>query len=380
MSGILLASDEKSTVAILTKLLKTEGYKVITEDVLSKALELVKTEKFDLIISCAGGGWDPDAKLAHTAKAEAASTPLIVIADNSKPELVARIGQIQPFACIGKPLKIDKLLSTIQKAIDFGGTQAAAEVNLNLQLEKCYQFQDIVAESPAMKSVCDMVSRVAGTDVTVLVIGEKGTGKSVLARIVHANSKRKDKPFVVVDCANAGIANFLFGEAGKAGALENANGATLFLDQIEKLPIKLQEELYKVMSEKKIKSVQTGKEEPFNARMIVSAGADLESLTKNGSFKQDLYRIIRVILVKIPPLRDRKDDVIPTIRQVLRTKLSGVAILPVLDQEVMDLFAKYPWPGNIHEMELVIGHALKSSSGKNRITLADLPPQLKKAM
>ena len=167
MSKILLANEEKGTSDILTTLLKTEGYKVVSTSVLSQAQESIETDEFDLMITSTGKIFDSDLTLLKSAKTYRASMPVIVINESGDAERTALIDEYSPFASVEKPLKVDRLLTAVHKAVDLSDAALTENVNLNLQLEKTYQFEGIVAESPAMKSVCDMVSRVAGIDVTI---------------------------------------------------------------------------------------------------------------------------------------------------------------------------------------------------------------------
>ncbi|MDD4872196.1 MAG: sigma 54-interacting transcriptional regulator, partial [Kiritimatiellae bacterium] len=276
------------------------------------------------------------------------------------------------FACIEKPLKVDKLVSAVQKAVDQGGASGAGNANLHLQLEACYQYENIVAESPAMKSACDMISRVAGTDVTILISGEHGTGKELAARTIHANSRRKEKSIVVVDCSVPDADRDLFSQNG----IEKANGGTFVLHEVSALPKPAQQNLLKCLQERKITSAVSSQVIPLDIRIIATTSTNLQQLVNDGKFNPDLYKYIRIIFIQLAPLRDRQQDIMPTVRQVLLRKAGGKA-LPVLDPEVINIFQKYSWPGNATEIEYVIDQALKAAT-EGKITKACLPPELAK--
>ena len=379
MSGILLANIDQSTTAILSKLLKTEGYKVDTLPDSLLVSETLAEKTYDLLLTSAGGPEDPELNLVRKVRTEHSSLPVIVLIENSDAETMGTISELSPFACIEKPLKIDQMMSTVQRAVDFQGLLDSDSVNLNLQLESTYQFDGIVAESPVMKSVCDMVSRVAGTDVTVLVTGEKGTGKSLIAKTLHGCSRRKDKELVIVDCANSAAEDELFGASGGPSALDRACGGTLYLRQVESLATEVQEKLAGILESKKFMSSPDEKEKLFDARIVASGTGNLEELAAGGDLSLALYKMIKIIVIKIPPLRDRVEDIVPTLRMTMHDQIETTGgVLPNMDQSVIDLLEQYPWPGNSKEIQMVASHALKSQIDGS-IALDSLPPQIKSA-
>ena len=377
MSGILLANIDQSTTTILSKLLKTEGYKVdAVTDTLLVADKLAETT-YDLVLTSAGGPADPELNLVRKIRADHASLPVIVIIENSDAETMGTISELAPFACLEKPLKIDQMLATVQRAVDFHGLLDSDSVNLNLQLESTYQFEGIVAESPVMKSVCDMVSRVAGTDVTVLITGEKGTGKSLIAKTLHTFSRRKDKAMASVNCSDASAEETLFGAEGTPSALDKACGGTLYLRQIEDLGAEAQETLAGILTSKKFTSPGDDKEKLLDARVIASGTGNLEELAAGGDLNLSLYKILKIIVIKIPPLRDRVEDIVPTLRMTMQDQIEAQGgVLPNMDQDVVDLLQQYPWPGNSKEIQMIAGHAL-SAQVNGSIAIDSLPPQIK---
>ncbi len=377
MSGILLANIDQSTTAILSKLLKTEGYKVDAVADATMVSEKLTTNNYDLILASAGGEIDPKLDMVRKIRTDHSAVPVVLLIENSDPETMGAISEISPFACMEKPLKIDQLLSTVQRAVDFQGLLDSDSVNLNLQLESSYQFEGIVAESPIMKSVCDMISRVAGTDVTVLVTGEQGTGKSLVAQTLHTFSRRKDKAMATVDCTKGTAVDELFGADGVASALDSACGSTLYLRQVESLPVDEQDRLAGILETKKFASAESDKEKLLDARVIASGTGNLEELAAAGELSLRLYKLLKIIVIKIPPLRDRVEDIVPTLRMTMqdRVKADG-GVLPNMDQEVINLLEKYPWPGNSKEITIVADHAL-AAQVNGTVALDSLPPQIK---
>jgi DNA-binding NtrC family response regulator len=375
MSRILLASNEKSISAILIKLLKTEGYKVVSATDTSKAKELLNAEQYNLMIVTAGKGGEADmaADVIAESRAHHTAMPIIAIIESDGGRTATRLSQFQLFACIEKPLKVDKLVSAVQKAVDLGAATESGNVNFNLQLEAYYQYENIVAESPAMKSACDMISRVAGTDVTILISGEPGTGKELVARTIHANSRRKEKNLVVINCSLPDAERDLFSQNG----IEKANGGTLVLQEISGLPKTAQQSLLKCLQERKLTKSDASQPVALDLRIVATTSMNLQQLVSDGKFHPDLYKYVRIIFIQLAPLRDRQQDIIPTIRRILMKKIGEGKVLPVLDQEAIDILQKYSWPGNVDEIELVMEQVLKNVKD-GKITKASLPPEIAK--
>lgn len=357
MSKILLANNEQGTSEILTKLLKTEGYKVVSTSVLSQAQELIETDDFNLMIASTSKAFDPELTLLQSARTHRPAMPIIVMKDHVDAATAALIDEHKPFAAVEKPLKVDRFLSAVQRAVDFNDSAVTENVNLNLQLEKIYQFKDIVAESPAMRSVCDMISRVSGIDVTILLAGESGTGKHTIAETIHLNSNRKDSPFMTVDCAAGDPETELFGQGATHGALELCNNGTICIREVGKLSPATQDKLRKVLADKSLRSIDRG-DVSLNVRVVASTSDDLDQLVAAGRFKEDLYKILKIILIRIQPLRNRPQDIIPTVRRILQKKVGEGKTLPSMDTEVVDILQKHSWPGNVDEIGKVLDYAL----------------------
>jgi two-component system, NtrC family, response regulator PilR len=374
-SQILLLISDKRTMNILLNLLRTEGYKVTSGADSQKGAELITSDQFDLMITSAGGTWDPDFNLIKTARSKRPSMRIIALTENDGGATAAKIAPLGIFSTIEKPLKVDKLLAAVQKAVDFSDASMIENVNLNLQLETLYQYDNIVAESPAMKAVCGMISRVAGTDIAVLISGEHGTGKGSIAHAIFGNSLRKNGKFITVDCSTPDVEVKLFGAADGKGAMSaESNGNTLYLREVGSLPLTVQVKLLPVLQDRKLPVAAPGEGVPLDMRIISSCSGNIEQQVVKGTFKSDLYKLLRVISIKVPPLRDRPQDVMPILRQVLRKKCKGQA-LPTLSGEAVRLLEKYSWPGNIKEIENVVEHAVAAAQGK-AISKEHLPPEI----
>jgi DNA-binding NtrC family response regulator len=371
-SQILMLISNKNTLAILLNLMKTEGYKVAATGDRKEGRSLIEKETFDLMVVTADAKWDPELSLIKLARARHPNMRIIAIADAGQS---AAVGQLGVHSTIEKPLKVDKLLAAVQKAVDFGDMPIAEAVNLNLQLETVYPYENVIAESSAMKAVCDMISRIASTDISVMISGERGTGKCAVAEAIHLHSRRKNGAMVTVDCAAADAEQGLFG-AGKAkGSLAEANGKTLFLQNVASLPAAAQSRLLTVLQEHSISVPGADAAVPLDVRIISSCESNMEQQVVKGAFRSELYKLLRVIFIKILPLRDRPQDIMPTVRQALKKQIGKGGALPSLAVEVVEVLEKYAWPGNAGEVGKVVDQLLKAA--KNGIvTKESLPREL----
>jgi len=373
MSQILLVNREANTLNILTRLLKTEGYKVTTATDSAVARNLLKSQEFNLMIcDLAAGGEVERLDLIREASALRSGMPVITVVEPGDHKVAEKLAALKPFGQIEKPLKVDRLLATVQKAVDYDESLRES-VNLNLQLETCYQFENVVAESAAMKSACDMISRVAGTDIAVLLMGESGTGRGALARAIHSHSRRKDKPMVALDCGQGDMEVEIFGTSDHPGSLERAMGGTIFLRNVEKIPVPAQGRVLSALQERKLPGKGV-----LDVRVVASTTQDLDSLARDGKFDPDFYRLLRVILIRVPPLRERKEDIMPTLRHLLQRKLGEKQVLPTLSQDIVDAMEAYPWPGNAREMERAVETAL-ANAPDGRLTIESLPREIRAA-
>jgi two-component system response regulator PilR (NtrC family) len=241
---------------------------------------------------------------------------------------------------------------------------------LKKQLESRYRFENIVAESPAMRKVCDMIERVAMTDTTVLILGESGVGKEVVAKAIHAHSTRKNKSFLPINCAALPeplLESELFGHvkgaftgatATKEGLFEAATGGTIFLDEIGSMPLSLQAKLLRVLQDKQVRKVGGNESLGVNVRVLAATNDRLEQLIQAGKFREDLYYRLSVIPIEIAPLRERPEDILPLVYHVIRREIGPNREPPQLDPEAELMLQRYPWPGNVRELENAIRHAL----------------------
>lgn len=386
MPKILIVDDEARILLLLQSLLKANGYETVTAKDGSSALDAIKTEDFDLVISDLRMAPMDGLTLFKEIKTLQPALPVILLTAYASVETAIEALKNGAFDYLSKPFKVDEMLDTVKRAIESSRNAAAAAVaDPNAPLR--YQFENLIATNSTMLQVCEMIQRVGPTAATVLINGESGTGKEVIARTIHNTSPRKEKPWVAVNCAALPenlLESEMFGHVkgaftgavvDKEGLFETANGGTLFLDEISSLPLLLQGKLLRVLQEKEIRRVGGNKSIPVDVRVIAASNSNLEQLVAQGTFRADLYYRFAVITLDIPALRDRPEDILPLARHFIRSETAGLKAQPALSQEAADLLVAYAWPGNVRELENAIKHAVTFLQA-DTITPDLLPPRI----
>ena len=386
MTKILIVDDEARILLLLQSLLKANGFEAATAKDGLQALELLKRDTFDLVITDLRMSPMDGMTLFREIKTILPAMPVILLTAYASVETAIEAMKGGVFDYLTKPFKVDEMLATIRRAeehLKSSSTVVAVDPNAPLR----YQFENLIATNSAMLQVCEMIQRVAPTAATVLINGESGTGKEVIARSIHNTSPRKDHPWVAVNCAALPenlLESEMFGHvkgaftgavSEKEGLFETANGGTLFLDEISSLPLLLQGKLLRVLQEKEIRRVGGTKNIPINVRVIAASNTNLEQMVVQGVFRADLYYRFAVITLDIPPLRDRPEDILPLARHFIRAETAAFKVQPTLSQEAADVLVSYKWPGNVRELENAIKHAVTFLQDEI-ITVDLLPPRI----
>lgn len=386
MTKILIVDDEVRILILLQSLLKANGYATVTAKDGNEAIELVRKGDVNLMITDLRMAPMDGLTLISSVKAILPKLPVILLTAYASVETAIDAMKCGAFDYLTKPFKVDEMLSTVKRAeacieSDSVSVPEAPETPLR------YRFENLIATSTTMMHVCEMIQRVAPTAATVLIYGESGTGKEVVAKAIHNNSPRKDKPLVAVNCAALPadlLESELFGHtkgsftgaiADKPGLFETAEGGTIFLDEISSLPLALQGKLLRVLQEKEIRRVGGNKTVPIDVRVIAASNTNLEQMAAEGTFRTDLYYRFAVITIDIPPLRERIEDILPLAQHFLQAETADSGIKPIFSKDTVDILLAYKWPGNVRELENAIKHVVTFLQ-TDIINPEDMPPRI----
>jgi DNA-binding NtrC family response regulator len=382
-SRLAVLDDEQRMVDILTMVLQREGYEVHPFTRADAVIDALRADSFDLLITdLKMPGMDGLSVLQH-AKSINSELPVILITAHATVATAITAMREGAFDYVEKPFDNDELKELVRRALDV--TRLARENRyLRAELKSRYLLDGLVAESEIMHEVLDLVRRAARSRSTVLITGESGTGKEMIARAVHYHSDRVGQSFIAVNCkafAEGILESELFGhEKGaftgadrvKPGLFERAAGGTVFLDEIGEVSGDFQGKLLRVLQEKKLQRVGGAEERAVDIRVVAATNRDLRAEVIAGRFREDLYFRLAVIPVQLPPLRERREDVLPLARHFLakwNTELSRK--ISGWTPEVEDYLLKHSWPGNVRELENTIERGVVLARG-DRITLEDL--------
>lgn len=378
---ILFIDDEINSLKTISTILKKHNYTVITAQTVEESiLQLRKHKPHCLLLDYRLPGMD-GIEMLRWLKKEHIMLPVIMLTAYGTIEKAVEAMKLGAFHYLVKPVDPELLLEVIKDAI-------SKHEKLNYDEDISHKFPEIIAKSSVMKEVLYIIEMVADSNSNVLITGESGTGKELIARAIHRLSKRKDRPFIVVDCTTLPenlLESELFGyEKGaftgatekKIGLLELANGGTVFLDEIGELPTSLQKKFLRFLQEKEFQRLGGLNKIKVDVRVIAATNRDLENAVKEGTFREDLYWRLNVVRVHLPPLRERKED-IPLLIQHFVQKFAkeNNRPIPMVEPEVMDMLINYEWPGNVRELMHVIERAvILSTSGV--ISLKHLPKRI----
>ena len=384
MHQILIVDDEASMREFLEIFLRKEGYSVQCVPSAEVAFQKLDTNEFDLVLTDLkmpkGSGID----VLECAKSSWPNTQVIVMTAYSTLETAIEAMKKGAYDYISKPFKVDELKVIIEKAIE-KRRLVVENVRLRDALRERYSFSNIIGRSDRIRQVFDLIERVAKTRTSVLISGESGTGKELVAKAVHYNSLRKDHAFVVINCGAIPenlMESELFGHvkgsftgaiAHKKGLFEVAHQGTLFLDEIGELSPQLQVKLLRVLQERKLKPVGGVAETDIDVRIIAATNKDLDEEIRRGGFREDLYYRLNVIQVRMPPLRERREDVLLIAKHFLHKYVQEMGKdIRDIAPDAMDALTAYHYPGNVRELENIIERAV-TFEVTDLLTLDSLP-------
>jgi len=370
MAKILVVDDDRGMREFLEIMLTREGYRVTSAPGGKEALNLCRKHKFDLVITDLKMPKVDGIDFLKGIKEISPETMVILITAYASGETAVAAMKEGAYDYIEKSFDVEDLKDTIRDALKKKGIKKE-DVLFMKSVEDAVSFGDLIGKSREMLKVYSLIKKVADTTANVLITGESGTGKELVARAVHDNSSRKNMPLVVINCGGIPenlLESELFGYmkgsftgaySDKAGLFENACDGTIFLDEIAELPPVLQVKLLRVVQEKTFRRVGGSEDIKVDVRIISATNKNLEQKVKDGSFREDLYYRLNVILINIPPLRERKED-IPVLTKCFIEKYSkkfGKEIKKI-SSYAMELLMKYRFPGNVRELENIIERSI----------------------
>ena len=384
---ILIVDDDSGNRDGLATLLRQAGYQIIATDSGENALQQLEETIFAVIITDLLLPGISGLDILRRVKEKTPETHVILMTGHASTETAVEAMKEGAFDYLTKPVNVKKLKILLHKALEKSRLVAENQY-LRQQLRGKYHFANMIGNSPSMQTIFKQMEKIIQTDSTVLILGESGTGKELVARAVHFNSARKEKPFIAINCgAIPGelLESELFGHvkgaftgagSDKAGRFEEAEGGTIFLDEIGTMPMQLQMKLLRVLQEREVERVGSSRKIRLNVRIISATNADLTELVKIKEFREDLFYRLNVIPVHLPPLRERREDIPLLIKHFLKKLYAGKNHPPcMVSAEAAAALQQYDWPGNVRELENVIERAVALVEGE-LIGLGDLPTQI----
>lgn len=384
MVSVLIVEDEDSLRKALSQLLLNKGYEVTEVSDGNEAFSILEKNNFDLVITDLRMKIVSGEEVLKKVKENSPTTEVIIITAYGTIQSAVAAMKAGAFDYITKPFKVEEILSILDKAIEkkkiFEGIKLETK-------EGDYSFIEIIYVSKIMDDIIQLIKKIAPTDITILIEGESGTGKELLARVIHKNSLRKNEAFVTVNSnlPETLLESELFGYvkgaftgafSDKRGLFEIANSGSVFLDEVSDTSPALQTRLLRAIQEKEIRRVGGEEFIKVDIRLITASNRNLSTLVKERKFRDDLYYRINVMPIYLPPLRERKEDIIPLANYFLG-KYAGLYQKEVegIDEELKDEFQNYHWPGNIRELEHTIerGVVLADSSILDKTSILFLP-------
>ena len=383
---ILIVDDDPEMCRLLCDVLTEEGHDVETAISGGEALAKLSSHT-DLLVTDLRLKEMEGLDLMHRAKQLMPEISVVIITAFGTIESAIEAIKLGAYDYIPKPFKMDELAIVVQKALHEGGLRREI-ARLRREIGKEYHFENIIGKSRSMQAIFDLIRRISGTSSNILITGDSGTGKELVAKAIHYNSPRKDRPFIPVNCAaipETLLESELFGhvkgaftdaKGDRTGLFEEAKGGSIFLDEISELAMNLQAKLLRVIQEKEIRRVGSNKQIKVDTRIIAASNQNLPEEVKQQKFRQDLFYRLNVLQIHVPPLRERREDIMPLAYHFLAKYKEGSSEkVKGFSDTVIALFLQHPWPGNVRELENVIERGIILSRSEE-ITVEDLPATL----
>ena len=372
---VLVVEDDTAMRTMLREALEEEGYRVEAAAGGRAGVERVRQGGIDLVVSDVKMPDLDGLDMLREIKAVSPSPHVITITAFGSIDTAIRAVKLGAFDYITKPFDVDQLILSVQKALAERALRSEV-ARLREEVQRSYRWGNIVGRSASMQEVFGLIRRLAGSSATVLVTGASGTGKELVAKAIHFNSPRRERPFVPINCAaipDTLLESELFGykrgaftdaRNDRAGIFVEANGGTIFLDEIAELSPALQAKLLRVLQEVEIRPLGAARSEKVDVRVVAATNKDLETRLASGAFRQDLYYRLNVIHIHLPALRDRAEDILPLAEHFLsRCAAKAGKDIRAFHESAKKALCGYGWPGNVRELENVVERAVALVDG-----------------
>ena len=381
---ILVVDDEENLRRVTQLKLQQAGYEAMTASDAVRALDVLSKHPQDLVLTDLKMPGMSGVDLLRKVKEEYPEVIVVLVTAYGTIESAVEAMRLGAYDYIIKPVNSDSLNLIVSRALEHHRLQEEVR-NLRSAIDRKFGFESIIGQSKNLLATLDNASRAAQSDSTVLIRGETGTGKELLAKAIHFNSPRRDRPFIVINCGAIPkelLESELFGHtkgsftgalANKPGKIEMADQGSLFLDEIGEMPLELQVKLLRLIQEREIEKIGAAAPVKVNVRIIAATHRNLQAMVEDGTFREDLYYRLNVIPLTLPPLRERPDDIAELVAILFekwkeRLNRPGLRLPPAL----LPHFSAYRWPGNVRELENVVERLVVLAPG-DAVTAADLP-------
>ncbi len=384
---ILVVDDETIVRESLCDWLGSAGYEVVTAEDGEKALRIIRRDKIKIMLADLIMPGMDGIELMKRARIIVPTISTVIITAHGTIQTAITAIREGAYDYIEKPFCPEKVELLVKNLVEHHNL-IEENITLRRKIEDRYRFEGIIAKSPKMLKIFDLIKTVAPTNATVLIIGDSGTGKEVIARAIYHQSKRRNKPFIATSCAalpESLLESELFGhEKGsftgaverKKGKFEAANKGTLFLDEIGEINANTQVHLLRALEEKKITRIGSNEEIDVDVRIIAATSRNLKTMIEQGKFREDLYYRLNVVTLDLPPLKERREDILPLaehfLKQYAEENNKGTKNF---SPEVVEFMLNHPWPGNVRELENMVERGVILSKD-NAITLDEIPQDM----